>query len=266
MPSVVTPAIVLHAFDYSESSRIVRLATREGGVQSVLARGARRSQKRFGGALDLFAEGEAQFEVKPGRDLHTLARFDVQRGRRGIGEALARFEGATAFGEVMLRVAAADDANAVAYDALADGLDAIAQATDAPQATLRATWRLLAALGYAPALEQCVHCGEPLPADAPIAFAASVGGGLCAQCARRAPTRQLPPYARAQLATWLWDDEPPAGAPLAPGVERAHRRLLHGFVHAHLTDGKPLRAFDAWARSDDDASGGAGAADGVPGT
>lgn len=263
MPSVVTPAIVLHAFDYSESSRIVRLATREGGVQSVLARGARRSQKRFGGALDLFAEGEAQFEVKPGRDLHTLARFDVQRGRRGIGEALARFEGATALGEVMLRVAAADDANAVAYDALAEGLDAIAQATDAPQATLRATWRLLAALGYAPALEQCVHCGEPLAADAPIAFAASVGGGLCAACARRAPTRQLPPYARAQLATWLWDDDDARPVdPLAPGVERAHRRLLHGFVHAHLTDGKPLRAFDAWARADD-----AGvAADGAPGT
>lgn len=258
MPSVVTPAIVLHAFDYSESSRIVRLATREGGVQSVLARGARRSQQRFGGALDLFAEGEAQFEVKPGRDLHTLARFDVQRGRRGIGEALGRFEGATALGEVMLRVAAADDANAMAYDALAEGLDAIAQASDAGQATLRATWRLLAALGYAPALEQCVHCGDALPADQPIAFAASVGGALCARCARPVHTRPLPPYARAQLAEWIWGEPAPA-EPLAAGVERAHRRLLHGFVHAHLTDGKPLRAFDAWVAS-------AGGADPEPGT
>lgn len=266
MPSVVTPAIVLHAFDYSESSRIVRLATRDGGVQSVLARGARRSQKRFGGALDLFAEGEAQFEVKPGRDLHTLARFDVVRGRRGIGERLARFEGATALGEVMLRVAAADDVNAVAYDALAEGLDAIAQAADAVQATLRATWRMLAALGYAPALDQCVHCGEALPSDVPIAFSASVGGALCAACARVAPSRQLPPYARAQLATWLWDDTPTGDAPLVPGVERAHRRLLHGFVHAHLTDGKPLRAFDAWARSDEASVGTVSAAGEAPGT
>ncbi|MBC7562740.1 MAG: hypothetical protein H7305_07460 [Gemmatimonadaceae bacterium] len=27
----------------------------------------------------------------------------------------------------------------------------------------------------------------------------------------------------------------------------AHRRLLRLFVHAHLTDGRALRAFDAWA-------------------
>lgn len=255
MPSVVTPAIVLHAFDYSESSRIVRLATRAAGVQSVLARGARRSVRRFGSALDLFAEGEAQFEVKPGRDLHTLVRFDVQRGRRGIGEALARFEGAAALAEVMLRVAAADDESATAYDALAEGLDAIAAAADGPAATLRATWRLLAALGYAPALDQCAHCGEALAADEPVAFAGRVGGALCDRCARAVPTRPLPPWARAQLGDWLHGTgaaplDAAAGAPDAASGEavlRAHRRLLYAFVHAHLTDGAPLRAFDAWA-------------------
>jgi recombinational DNA repair protein (RecF pathway) len=39
MTFVSTDAIVLHVQDYLESSRIVRLATRELGVQSVLARG-----------------------------------------------------------------------------------------------------------------------------------------------------------------------------------------------------------------------------------
>ena len=76
----MTEAIVLHAFNYSESSRILRLATREAGVQSVLARGARASQRRFGSAVDLFAEGEVQYEVRTGRDLHTLAR-EAQGGR-----------------------------------------------------------------------------------------------------------------------------------------------------------------------------------------
>ena len=40
MTLVVTEAIVLHAFDYLESSRILRLVTRDAGVRSVLARGA----------------------------------------------------------------------------------------------------------------------------------------------------------------------------------------------------------------------------------
>ena len=44
MSLLVTDAIVLHSADYLESSRIFRLATREAGVQSVLARGARSSE------------------------------------------------------------------------------------------------------------------------------------------------------------------------------------------------------------------------------
>ncbi|MEO7366765.1 MAG: DNA repair protein RecO, partial [Gemmatimonadaceae bacterium] len=77
MESLATEAIVLHAFDYLETSRIIRLMTREAGVQSVLARGARSSRKRFGSAVDLFAQGLVEIHVRPNRDLQLLASFDV---------------------------------------------------------------------------------------------------------------------------------------------------------------------------------------------
>ncbi|MFM8780511.1 MAG: DNA repair protein RecO, partial [Gemmatimonadota bacterium] len=51
---LLTDALVLHAFDYRETSRIVRLATRHAGVVSAVARGARRPKSRFGSGLDLF--------------------------------------------------------------------------------------------------------------------------------------------------------------------------------------------------------------------
>ena len=85
---LATDAIVLHAFDYLESSRIFRLVTRDGGVRSVLAKGARRSSRRFGSALDLFAQGSAHLYAKPGRDLDTLSGFDVIRARPMLGEDL----------------------------------------------------------------------------------------------------------------------------------------------------------------------------------
>src|SRR3954468_4792668 len=96
MPPHTTEAVLLHAFDYLDSSRIIRLLTRELGLRSVLARGARRSTKRFGAALDLFVQGTAELEVKPGRDLDTLASFDLARTRAGLGQDLARFAGASA--------------------------------------------------------------------------------------------------------------------------------------------------------------------------
>src|SRR6266513_1576931 len=103
MTLVVTEAIVLHTFDYLESSRILRLVTREAGVRSVLARGARRSSRRFGSALDLFAQGSAQLHVKPGRDLDTLGGFDVERARPALASELARFTGAAVIAELTLR-------------------------------------------------------------------------------------------------------------------------------------------------------------------
>ena len=245
MPPIVTTAIVLHAFNYSESSRILRLATREAGVQSVLARGARASQRRFGSAVDLFAEGEVQYDVRAGRDLHTLARFDVNRSRAALGTSLPRFEGASALAEVMLRVAGDDGTPADAFDALRDGLDAIASEPEATVATIRAIWRLLGSIGFTPALEACVQCDRPLPAELDVAFNAEAGGVLCEGCAARIPARRLPASAREQIRDWLEGVE--TGSAVDMPTERAHRRLLRIFVHAHLTEGRPLRAFDAWA-------------------
>ncbi|HYW51850.1 MAG TPA: DNA repair protein RecO [Gemmatimonadaceae bacterium] len=254
MSSVVTPAIVLHAFDYSESSRILRLATRAAGVQSVLARGARVSKRRFGSAVDLFAEGEVQYDVRAGRDLHTLARFDVMRSRVALGTSLARFEGASALADVMLRVAGDDETPADAFDALRDGLDAIAADADATVATVRAIWRLLASIGFTPALDACVECNRDMEPALDVAFSAESGGVLCQACAVRIPSRRLPATARALIRLWIGSDERTHTEGAESGIDepttRAHRRLLRIFVHAHLTDGRPLRAFDAWATAD----------------
>src|SRR5439155_13920384 len=105
MAHVVTDAIVLHAFDYLESSRILKLVTREAGVRSVLARGARRSKKRFGAALDLYAQGTAELETKTGRDLDTLNAFDISRARPQLATQLSRFTGASMIAELTLRFA-----------------------------------------------------------------------------------------------------------------------------------------------------------------
>ena len=73
---IQTEAIVLHGFDYRETSRIVRLATRDAGVVSAIARGAKRPRSRFGQGLDLFTSGVAHLSINPMRDLHSLTAFD----------------------------------------------------------------------------------------------------------------------------------------------------------------------------------------------
>jgi DNA repair protein RecO (recombination protein O) len=245
MPAHATEAVVLHAFDYLESSRIIKLLTRDLGLRSVLARGARRSAKRFGAALDLFVQGTAELEIKPGRDLDTLTAFDLARTRAEIGLDLDRFSGASALAELILRFAQ-DDTDTNLFDVTVDALDRVAVATgsDARDAAIAGAWRILATLGFEPSLSECSDCQRPLADDESVMFSHSSGGVVCEGCARLARSgRKLPPKARAALRIWVAGDD---AAPLADAEAKAHQRLLREFVHEHLSDGRPLKAFDAW--------------------
>ncbi|MGI9091031.1 MAG: DNA repair protein RecO [Gemmatimonadaceae bacterium] len=254
MSLLVTQAMVLHAFDYLETSRVLRLLTRESGLQSVLAKGARRTRGRVGTGVDLFAEGEAQLYVKPTRDLQTLASFDVSRSRTALALDMRRFTAASAIAELVLRIAG-DEPNPALFDSVSSSLDDIALATDDAivARALAGAWRVVAAAGFAPALDDCANCHTPVPSDDAVSFSHPAGGALCAGCGRLAATaRKLPADARGLLRGWLADADavhievPVEVQPMDPASARAHQRLLREFLREHLSDDRPLRAFAAW--------------------
>jgi DNA repair protein RecO (recombination protein O) len=247
MTLLATDAIVLHVLDYSETSRIFRLATREAGMISALARGARRSRARYGSALGLFAEGIAQLSMREHRDLQTLAGFEVTRSHSALASDLERFSASSAIAELVLRFGTGEGAAAL-YDVLSDSLIRIADAVpaDAREAGLSAAWHLVAELGFTPALAHCASCHEETVTPLPLPFSSSAGGVLCDRCVRLHPsTRALPADARGRIQLWCEGDR---GQALPIAAARAHQRLLREFVAHHLADGRPLRAFDSWER------------------
>jgi DNA repair protein RecO (recombination protein O) len=245
VPLVVSDAIVLHAFDYLESSRIVRLLTRDAGLRSALAKGARKSRRRFGSALDMFAQGTASLYTKPGRELDTLSAFDDVRSRGTLAGDLERFAGAEMIAEIVLRLGA-EGSDVALFDTVAETLDALALANpcDAREHALAGAWRVIAALGSEPALASCAECDTPIADDASAPFSYAAGGVLCPKCAATAiAERELPPDARATLIAWLAGEHP---GELADAASRAHQRLLREFILYHLHDGRALRAFELW--------------------
>jgi DNA repair protein RecO (recombination protein O) len=249
MPLLVSEALVLHAFDYLESSRIVRLVTRQAGMRSAVAKGARKSRRRFGSGLDLFSQGTASLHTKPGRDLDTLTAFEDVRTRTELGADLERFTGAETIAEIALRFGR-EGADVELFDAVAAGFDGIAAAPPAAarEATLAGAWRIVAALGFAPALDECAECHSPIAAreGGGALFTHSAGGVLCARCAALSPGgRKLPATARRAIVAWLSGGAP---AGMTEGEGRAHQRLLREFLGYHLHDGRPLRAYALWER------------------
>ena len=245
MPLIVNEAIVLHAFDYLESSRIVRLVTRDAGMRSAVAKGARKSRRRFGSGLDLFAQGTAYLQTKAGRELDILTAFEDVRTRTDLGGDLERFTGAEAIAEIALYFGR-DGADATLFDAIAAAFDALLPTSGestAREATLAGAWQIFAALGFGPAVTECAECGTALDEKESALFAHSAGGVLCKRCARlSAGGRKLPAEARHAIAGWMGGRH----IELTESDVRAHQRLLHEFLDYHLHDGRTLRAFEVW--------------------
>lgn len=253
MTLVMTPAVVLRTYRYSETSKVVRLATRDLGVQSAIAKGALRPKSRFGAGLELLSEGMAQLYHRDNRELQTLAAFDAERLRRELATDLDRFAAAAALAELMVRMAPPAPLPA-AYDALTAGLDALVGAaiTEVGAAGVRALWTLLSVLGFEPALRQCVRDGTAIAPDgSPVLFSTAEGGVLCDACVNARPpasSTRLPPPAWRDLCALL-DRE--ATLPHLDGLHAAaHRRLASRFIRHHLDDSGSvgMPALEFWER------------------
>jgi DNA repair protein RecO (recombination protein O) len=247
MPQVSTSSIVLSTFRYSESSKIVRLATRGYGVQSAIAKGALRPKSRFGAALQLLSEGQAELLVKENRELHILTAFDVKRLHVGLATDLERYANACALAEVMLRFAPADP-HPESFDLLERALEELelAPAGEVEALGFRLLWQLVSVLGFAPSMETCVVDGAPLAGSGPLPFSTREGGVLCPACAGRHDAAHLPEQDRADLLALL---DPIAPLPrLDARHSAAHRRLLARYIRHHLSEGGELPALEFWTQ------------------
>ncbi|MBX3147037.1 MAG: DNA repair protein RecO [Gemmatimonadales bacterium] len=247
MAPIETPATILSTIPYGETSKIARLATRELGVVSVIAKGARRPRSAFGASLQILSDGIATVHLARHSDLHTLSAFDVGRVPEAMATNIERYAVATVLGELMLRFAPGDR-QAATYDFFRHGLDVLegVPAEVVAIVGLRSIWGLVAHLGFAPALGVCARDGLPVGRDqGPVAFSPAHGGVLCAACARAVETSRLTPKDLRDLEALI------EGRGDLPALDSrylaAHRRLLDRYVRYHLGDGAALPALGFWS-------------------
>lgn len=242
MALVRTPALVLQAFPYGDTSKILRLYTLELGLRSVIAKGALRPKSRYGGVLEPFTEGEAQFYLREGRDLHTLGGFDLVRSRQRIGRSLTAFAGASLLAELVIR-SGTEEPHPELFQAVVHWLDEIAgaEADAAAQPALAAQWHIVSLLGFHPEMERCVGCGRELRPEEDSRFDVEAGGAACTLC--RPAGRVVDAATRREVAA-MGRGVPPAAPPADLAL---HRALLRAFLAAHLASNHPLRSLDLFS-------------------
>lgn len=162
--------------DYGESDRVVHLLTREGRL-SAFAPGARRSKRRFSGALEPFATIRAGLRASRKHGMPLLTSSEVVRARLGIRESLERIALASVIAELGSKVAPEGDASGGLYLAVEAALDRVAEGAHPGTLSSAFELRVISELGYAPLLDGCVVCGGP--AEGPSILDLGRGGLLC---------------------------------------------------------------------------------------
>jgi DNA repair protein RecO (recombination protein O) len=180
-------ALVLRSVDYGESDRILHLLVPDSGRLTAIAKGARRSVRRFAGTLDLFNHLQVRVDQRrPGR----LSRLDQARLVRPFAPLRsdpARFALGCYLLEVFDRLAPEGaergDAARMFHFALS-ALDWIASRAATPQLRVLLELRALDALGLRPELRRCVRCGRESLGDETL-FHVAEGGPVCGACGVR---------------------------------------------------------------------------------
>jgi DNA repair protein RecO (recombination protein O) len=252
LAALATPAILLRSIDYGESDRIVTLLGRSTGCVGVIARGARKSQRRFGGGLGLCSVGDASLRERGGSELLTLERFDVTATYPSLGADLVRMGHAAYVAELLAKLCAPRQAEPRLYDLTLEFLDLLEE-RGADNVRLRIfELGLLERLGFAPALEACASCGRTDLSAGPTIdarFVPDAGGIQCFRCASRGrPMRPVVRLALARLAGTGLADAETAAAGVSADIERGCRGALHELIAVHLS--APLRSLEFLAKMD----------------
>src|SRR3990172_5061543 len=241
-----TLALVLRTTDYSETSKVVTLWTRDFGKVRVLAKGGRRLRSAFEAALDLLSVCNVVFLRKQFDRLDILTEAELVERFGDLRKNLSALYSAYYVAELLTELTDDYDPHPQIFDeALATlgrlaRLHTAADGNSAALSVLRFELAVLRELGYLPSLERCVGCGRGVPASGRMFFGLTAGGVLCAQCRpgqRRVvtvhggTTKVLEALADPRRTNW-------SRLKVAPGLLQEVRSVLGQYV-SHLIGRRP---------------------------
>src|SRR4030042_2960955 len=158
MPLYTTNAIFIRSHHYGESDKIVTFFTKDFGKLKGIAKGARRSKKRFQNALDLFSHLRLMFFDREGMGLVRAESCDNLHGFPKIREDLKKIFYGNYYLELVNEMAGEREAHPEAFDLLFSFLSDLDMMAPEEERLRMFEIRMLSLFGYRPHLIRCGLC------------------------------------------------------------------------------------------------------------
>jgi len=185
MAEYQTSALVLRTFDQGESDRLVHLYSLELGRVSAIAKGARRSRRRFPGTLEILNVVQVRIVESRRSSLLRLDGARLERSFDGLVRPLGRYAIGCILLELLDRYTGDREPHTALFRFAVGALDVVRGEQPDRLLALLLWLKTLAWLGYAPQLAQCGVCSRELaPRGGEVGFDPRHGGAVCRSCAQ----------------------------------------------------------------------------------
>lgn len=233
---IVDEALVLSSVDYGEADRIVTLFTRERGRLSAFAAGARKSKRRFAGALEAGTHVKAQLVERRGETFR-LDGVDVVQSFHRLRDDLPRIARLLYCLELVRELTRDQEPHLQLFDELRDYLQKLDAKEVGPTSLLLFELDALAQAGFMPNFAPCSLCRQPT-GERPR-FDPDHGGVVCFSCSPRVPSGF--PVAP-EVVEALSRLQAGHRTPMAPELRSKARAMLNVFIAHHL--GRKLKSVE----------------------
>ncbi|MFQ5849057.1 MAG: DNA repair protein RecO [Candidatus Binatia bacterium] len=154
----VTPAIVLRSRPFGESDKIVTFLSKEHGKVTGIAKGAKRSRRRFANTLELFSLVNLCFQERPHTSLVFIHACDWIRVFKDLTTNLQKIAHASYLLEMTDEFTREREENRALFEHLKQGLITIEEKGPSLSFLTIFEMRLLGLAGYQPVLDRCRRC------------------------------------------------------------------------------------------------------------
>lgn len=247
MASVKSPGLILKKIPFSDTSLILKVFTRESGLITLIAKGAKRPKSKFHGLLDFFTLDQFVYPEKSKSEIHTLIdaglirefpRVKSDPGRQSLGHV---------YMELYLKYMPEPAQSHPHFELLLERMESLEGAGADFDPILHLCDFLLglcSVSGFSPQFTVCVQCGRE-DLGFRVRMDPDLGGPVCGSCGGAgAGTSGIAFPGR--LLRWLdrLQDLGARAGRLPREEEALAETFLLSFLGKHAGGARPMKSLD----------------------
>lgn len=184
--------IILDTREHGESDLIVTSYNRDTGRTSAIAKGAKKSKRRFVNKLELFSFLHLLLRQSPGRSLLLLEEAELHSGFISLRTDFARYTAASVIREMILLGTREGEEDEDIYKLILWAFSSLDRGDDHLRVVMCFLLRYFDYIGYRPELDTCMECGVDVDNTNSFSFSIISGGLLCGRCGATTAHTLLP--------------------------------------------------------------------------